>query len=434
VSATVVIILGVSLAFGLMLQLALSSHSSLRYGDTESENGALRVLFLHRDLPFHGGVPRCFYNLATACDRRRIAFHIASFREASDWMKGAFGALGITPFCLSDHGYFRPARTLRRIVADNRIDVIAATTFKAYLCAKYAARGRDVRVVFWIHGVKGIIERVFRRTINAVLSRRDPMLFVSRAARDALVPKLHRGRVEVVYNGVGDITSDPAYAPYGPEMRTELGLPADALVLVYTAEFVASKDHPCAIAAMHELVSHGTNVHLLLVGTGNDIDRFRHMALAGPAAHHIHFLGARTDARRLLGVADVYIHPGRHEGFGLAAVEAMLAGVPVVAARDGAFVEYISTGENGILFHPGDARDLADGVLIMARNRSYARIMGLAGRLSCLKKFNIQQFADAVCRFIEEAHPAAVRRRPGVGNVVQPPLESVEAQAVGANL
>jgi glycosyltransferase involved in cell wall biosynthesis len=431
---SIVIILGVAAAVAATLQFAISRHAMLRAASDTSAPGALRVLFVHRDLPFHGGVPRCLLNLATASDRRRIAFHVASFCEPSEWMKTAFGALGITPFFLSDYGYIRPARALRRVVAENEIDVIAATTFKAYLCAKYAARGRDVRVVFWIHAVKGIIERVFRRTINAVLSHRDPMLFVSRAARDALVPKLHRGRVEVVYNGVADITADPDYAPYPREMRKELGLPAEAIVLVYTAEFVACKDHACAIAATHELVSRGNNAHLLLIGTGNDIDRFRHLASAGAAAKNIHFLGARTDARRLLGVADVYIHPGRHEGFGLAAVEAMLASVPVVAARDGAFVEYISTGENGILFHPGDARDLADGVLIMARNRAYARNMGLAGRQSCLKKFNIEQFAGTVCRFIEEAHPAAVRRRRSAGDTAQPPRQPVEARAVGVNL
>jgi glycosyltransferase involved in cell wall biosynthesis len=114
-----------------------------------------------------------------------------------------------------------------------------------------------------------------------------------------------------------------------------------------------------------------------------------------------------------LGLVDIYIHPGRLEGFGLAMVEAMLAARPVVASRDGAFVEYIRSGENGLLFKPGDANDLADAIMLLASDWQKAAEIGAAARESCLEKFNINHFADAVCAFIEEAHPAAVRRRRG---------------------
>ncbi len=378
-----------------------------RRGDTP-----LRVLFVHRDLPFHGGVPRCLLYLARATDRERIDFRIASFREPSHRMFEAFGELGIKAHSLGDRGYITPARTLRRIVRDEQIDVIAATSFKAYLCAKAAARGRDVRVVFWVHAVRGPVEGPLRRRLLSVLSRYDPMIFVSKAVQRAQLPNSHRGASKVIYNGVEDIQGHPEYQPYPIEMRSTLGLEPSDLVLAYTAEFVNWKDHSTAIAAMHELARRGVHAKLLLIGAGELINKCREEAANGAAAANILFLGARSDARRIFGVVDIYIHASRGEGFGLAVVEAMLAARPVIAARDGAMVEYISHGKTGHLFHPGDPVDLADAIMTLANDRQRAATIGAHAREYCVNTFQIDNFADSICEFIEQSHPVAARRRP----------------------
>jgi glycosyltransferase involved in cell wall biosynthesis len=229
------------------------------------------------------------------------------------------------------------------------------------------------------------------------------MLFVSQVVKRAQLPARHRGLSEVIYNGVEDVEREPQYRPYPREMLATFGVPHDALTLAYIADFSNSKDHPTAIAAMHELARRGARAHLLLVGGGEGLEKARWLAQHGEASGKIHFLGARSDARRLLGMADFYIHPGRGEGFGLAVVEAMLAGVPVIAARDGAFVEYISHGRTGMLFCPGDAQDLADTVQMLASNNARAEAIAQAARQYCRKAFDIHAFADSVCGFLHEA-------------------------------
>src|ERR1700675_4797298 len=77
---------------------------------------ALRVLFLHRDLPLHGGVPQCLINLASALDSKRIEFHVASFNPPSEEMKLKFRELGMDPQCIGDRGYVSPSRNLRGLV------------------------------------------------------------------------------------------------------------------------------------------------------------------------------------------------------------------------------------------------------------------------------------------------------------------------------
>jgi glycosyltransferase involved in cell wall biosynthesis len=372
---------------------------------------ALRVLFLHRDLPIHGGVPQCLFNLARAVDPRRIEFHVASFVEPSEEMKRRFGDLNIEPRCIGDDGYLSPARKLRRLVEEFEIDIVVATTFKAYLCAKMAARGRDVSVAFWFHAIRGTVEGFARRAIRDFLTRDDPMLFVSRAVRDAQLPAGHRGLAEVIYNGVEDIAADPRQQPYPSEMRQDFGVPVDALVLAYVAEFIIWKDHATAIATMHELVRRNVNAHLLLIGTGQDIEAARLMARAGIAADRIHFLGVRTDVRRLLGLVDIYIHTSREEGFGLAVVEAMLASRPVVAAQSsGGVVELIEPGRTGLLVERGSATAMTDAVMALAGDPQRCRQMGSAARASCLERFDPRRFADAVSLFLERSCPAESKR------------------------
>jgi glycosyltransferase involved in cell wall biosynthesis len=367
----------------------------------------MRVLFLHRDLPVHGGVPQCLFNLAKAVDPKRIEFRIASFVEPSEEMKERFGALNVKPRCIGDRGYLSPARSLRRLIDEERINVIVATTFKAYLCAKMAVRGRDVGVVFWFHAVRGTIEGSVRRTIRNLLAKDDPMIFVSRAVREIQMPPGHRGPAEVIHNGVEDVEGDPMQRAYPPEMRRELGLPADALVLAYVAEFIEWKDHPTAIRTMHELVRRGVDVHLLLIGTGEDIEAVRTLANSGVARDRIHFLGVRADARRLLGVADIYLHTSREEGFGLAVVEAMLASRPVVAVEGlGGIREIVDAGRTGILVKVGSATDLADAVTSLANDPGRRAQMGAAARASCLERFDPHRFADAVSLFLENSFPA----------------------------
>jgi glycosyltransferase involved in cell wall biosynthesis len=147
---------------------------------------------------------------------------------------------------------------------------------------------------------------------------------------------------------------------------------------------------------------------LLLIGTGEKIESARALAARGPAAERIHFLGARSDVRRIPGIVDIYLHPGREEGFGLAIAEAMLAGLPLAGAREGALTELIESGKTGVLFNPGDALDLADKVVFLADNRDRARRIGAAAREFCLQKFDVDNFAEAMTRFLEDCFAPAL--------------------------
>jgi glycosyltransferase involved in cell wall biosynthesis len=254
-----------------------------------------------------------------------------------------------------------------------------------------------------MHAAQSVLIQGWRRALFRCLSQDDALISVSRAVLKSHDHWSHRGIHEVVYNGVKDPMGQADLQPYKRSMRAALGIPDDAWVLCYVASFVPWKDHQTLLEAFERLDRERLRAHLVLIGTGPLEAGLRKAVQDKPYAKCVHFLGARPDARRLLGIADAYVHTCREEGFGLAVVEAMLAGRPVIAPRSGAPAEYITDHWNGLLFEPGNPVDLADRINELASDHAAAMRMAELGRMVCLQKFSPQRFYEGVGEVIEQA-------------------------------
>ena len=91
------------------------------------------------------------------------------------------------------------------------------------------------------------------------------------------------------------------------------------------------------------------------------------------------FLGYQEHARTMFPAFDPFALPSRSEGWPLSVMEAMAAGLPVVAARAGGPAYMIDSGRNGILVSPGDPQKLAEALILLARDREWAKELGRAG-------------------------------------------------------
>jgi glycosyltransferase involved in cell wall biosynthesis len=113
----------------------------------------------------------------------------------------------------------------------------------------------------------------------------------------------------------------------------------------------------------------------------------------------VDFVGYRDDAPSILPAFDVLAVPSRFEGFGLVAVEAMLAGVPVVASRVGALPEVI--GECGVLVTPGRPEELAEALVRVAQEpERYAEIAERARRRA-IERFSVRRMIEGTLRVYE---------------------------------
>jgi glycosyltransferase involved in cell wall biosynthesis len=279
-------------------------------------------------------------------------------------------------------------RALRRLLASERYDLIHVHTPVAAWLTRFAARRAGQRPVLYtahgFHFFRGApwthwllfypLERVATRWADGliVMNRED----LDRARRMGFV----EGENLFFVHGVGvDLA---AFAPVGGSrdaVRAELGLGSGAFVVTCVAEFTPAKNHAQLLAAWPEVVRQAPQAHLLLVGDGQlrvDIER-KALERAVP---NVQFLGFRRDIPALLAGSDVFVLPSRREGLPRSVLEALAAGVPVVATDVRGNRDLVEDGKRGFLVPVGDAPGLARALLTLARDEALRRRMGKEGQ------------------------------------------------------
>ncbi len=151
-------------------------------------------------------------------------------------------------------------------------------------------------------------------------------------------------------------------------MRRELGISAEAKVLIYVAELNKNKNQTSLLDVLAELTKTRTDAVLLLVGSGDMQSKIKKRAERLWLADRVIFTGFRNDVPRMLAAADVFVASSVREGFGLSLVEAMASGVPVVAYDNRGHRTVIRDGENGCLVPHGDFRQMAEKVELLLKD------------------------------------------------------------------
>jgi glycosyltransferase involved in cell wall biosynthesis len=207
----------------------------------------------------------------------------------------------------------------------------------------------------------------------------DAVIAISRAAAAALVARgIDGARVVIVPSGVDTHSFrdlDRAAA------RRALGLDADAQVLAIVASLHGRKGHAVLLEALARLARHGAQPHCLAAGTGPEGQELQDLATRLGLGARMRWLGQLADVRPVLAAADVVVMPSLAEGLGVAAIEAMAAGRPVVASAVGGLPELIADGEQGLLVPPGDPDALAGALGRCLADPALCARLAAAGRL-----------------------------------------------------
>jgi glycosyltransferase involved in cell wall biosynthesis len=169
-------------------------------------------------------------------------------------------------------------------------------------------------------------------------------------------------------------TDPERFAPQGRkrEMRECLGLPQDAFVIGTAIRVDEDKVSTRMLAVYVELVRLRPDMHVVLLGDGFDLRARRGQVAALGLSDRIHLPGPVRDVSAHLEAFDVFVHAVEQEAFGVAVLEALAKGLPVVAPKAGGMRETVVDGECGFLCETGDALirrvlELADGVHDMGR-------------------------------------------------------------------
>ena len=250
------------------------------------------------------------------------------------------------------------------------------------------------------------------RLLNQWLARRCVRIVaISDAVREFVcaVEGIPPRKVERIYYGL-----DAAPAPQNvADLRTELGW-AGAPLIGFVGRLTGQKGVDVllnAFAIVHRALP---TARLLLIGDGPQ--RAALAALAGglQISAAVHFAGWREDARAQMAALNVLAIASRWEGFGLVTLEAMQAGVAVVASRVSALPEIVLDGETGLLVPAANAAKLAAALMALLQDPQRAMQLGENGRLRAAQLFTVKQMAvQHAALYLSLAAPAAAAGRAG---------------------
>ncbi|HEY4474199.1 MAG TPA: glycosyltransferase [Candidatus Paceibacterota bacterium] len=196
---------------------------------------------------------------------------------------------------------------------------------------------------------------IFAKIVDLILSLRTHSIITNSARVKNSLPFVFAKKV-LLYNGIGDAFF--ARPPVRESMRQELGVAPDEVLVLSVGSLTEKKGQRYAIEALDQVdewEEKSPNTHLVFVGDGPRRMSLEDYSRALSLKERMHFLGNRTDIPELLAATDVFILPSLWEGMPNAVLEAMAAGVPVVATDVGGVSEIIKNGENGFLVPTDDA-------------------------------------------------------------------------------
>ena len=155
------------------------------------------------------------------------------------------------------------------------------------------------------------------------------------------------------------------------------------------------------IRAMALLHTHFPDVCLDIAGTGPEQTRLESEVHSLGLSDHVAFLGWRTDIADLLAKWEIFVMPSLQEGFGIAALDAMAAGLPVVATAVGGVPELVQNGLTGWLVPPGDSETLARKLGMLLLNPEQRMAMGAAGRDRARKHFSVDHHVAGIAKIYD---------------------------------
>jgi glycosyltransferase involved in cell wall biosynthesis len=283
---------------------------------------------------------------------------IAVLRVLNSPLEQRLKAVGIPVLRTANAASYSPfhIRPLARLMEQH--DLVHVHLFPAQLWAAAALRQCDRQPVLITtehnpdNNRRG---KPFARSLDRILYRSyDSVVCNSEATAAAMlewVPQVH-DRLTVIPNGIAV-----------ERFRSAVAADRDMIVhghrgpiAIFVARLQPQKDHETLLRAIARI----PDVQLLLVGEGELRSELEQLAGALGIATRVHFLGQRADVAELLKMADLYIHATHSDGFGIAALEAMAAGLPVIASNVPGLAEVV--GNAGILVPPRDAEALARAI------------------------------------------------------------------------
>jgi glycosyltransferase involved in cell wall biosynthesis len=303
----------------------------------------------------------------------------------------------------------RRAAHLASVLRREGVDILHThALFAGNVSSRIAGRLAGAPVVAHAHVEdlwrSGWLAPKLQRRLDALTARLCfRIIAVSAAlARELRLRGYPKGRVVVVPNGIAAPALGAGSA--ADRARAELGLPPDAVVAICVGRLCDTKGQRQLIESLAHLPS---EVRVLLVGEdleqgGMYLTQLVELARRLGVRERVVFAGWRGDVASLLEASDVFVLASALEGMPLSVIEAMAAGLPVIATAVGGITEVVDA-ETGVIVPSRDPATLARAIAALIADPAHARALGAAGRARYAASFTAAGMVEHVLAIYDEA-------------------------------
>jgi glycosyltransferase involved in cell wall biosynthesis len=376
----------------------------------QSKVRALRIMVVAPWGERLGGAENLLWTVLRNIDREKVAITVVFLSPGP--FEREVSALGIDTEVICA-GRLRQIPTLfgavarlANLIRSERPDLVVNWSPKCQLYGSAAAMlaGMSDRIVWWQHGVPGghWIDR-----FATILPARAVWCCSAASSRAQASHWPHRPTV-VIYPGI-EPTVD---APNVVNLRRKLGIPEKQPIVGLVARLQPWKGPDVFLRVLATIRARGYDLHGLVVG-GNAYnlspgfqEELIRLCRDLDIEDHVTFTGQVPDARPYLRLMEVAVSAAACEPFGLVVLEAMAAGVPVVAFAAGGPLEIIETGRSGILVPPGDEGAMGNAIRRLLDDSGLRRRIGDAGRERARERFSAAGMTREISQRLRELCPA----------------------------
>lgn len=207
----------------------------------------------------------------------------------------------------------------------------------------------------------------------------DVLITINREDYKRAREKFYAKKVEYI-PGVGVDTKKFAACVVDKAVKKEkLGIPQDTFILLSVGELSERKNQKIVIDALYQMKKMGemNNLVYLIIGQGKLQSGYEELIDRYGLKDNIKLLGFRDDIDELCKTADCFIHPSVREGFGIAPMEAMAAGLPLISADVNGIRDYTEEGKTGCCVDPKSVEDIVKAIKKMREDPEFRKICGL---------------------------------------------------------
>lgn len=295
---------------------------------------------------------------------------------------------------------------MKKVIAQGKYDIIWTNEPVMGVVTRLAARKarkKGTKVLYMVHGFhfyKGAPKKYWLvfYPIEKLSSRLcDEIITINKEDYER-AKTFHAKEVRYIH-GIGVDTSRLKLGELQSDIRKEIGVPDDTFLMLSVGELLPRKNQQVIIRALGLLDD--KNIHYILCGKGKQLAELQKLAKENKVENQVHFLGYRKDVLNIYGQTDLLAFPSMREGLGLAGLEAMYCGLPLVTSNTSGPRDYMENGKTGYMFDPYDAKGFAQGIQKLNKDAELRKSCGEYNKKAVIPYY-IENVKKEVLELIKE--------------------------------